>query len=503
VRRVFTGWSRLSRHRLFAVVLLLGLAVRVITMLGFPPAIWFGGDSASYLGTALRLTPAVSRVSGYGVMLFILRPVHSFAAVTAVQHLMGLAIAVMLYAVARRYRVPGWAATLATLPVLFDAYELQLEQEILPSVPFGFLVMLAVTLTLWWRAEQPAWAMVTAGVLLAISATIWPVGLALLIVFLAYLLLRRVGWRRIAASAAACAVPLAGYALWFNLAYHHWGLTFSDGIFLWSRTMTFANCQVIHPPASEQALCPRQPVASRPAAGTFIWEPGSPLDSLPPPKFSYRNNALAMDFALRAIAAQPGGYASSVAHDVGLSFTWNRPVYPSAHLLHRYDFRYATSHWISPAFIAARGHTVASDQLAYGGVTSTRAVAPFAGWLRAYQRYVYLRGTLLAGILLVGLAGIVRAWSGGRIRRLAGWGGPGLFPWLSAWVLLVVPVVTADFDLRYVLISVPVACLAAVLTFARAEQPALAGSPAPGSPLAEHGKDPASQGAASESQAGH
>ena len=80
-----------------AVAFILGLAVRVITMLGFPPAIWFGGDSASYLSTALYHAPGTSRLSGYGIMLFVLHPFHSFAVVTAVQHLLGLAVATKFY----------------------------------------------------------------------------------------------------------------------------------------------------------------------------------------------------------------------------------------------------------------------------------------------------------------------------------------------------------------------------------------------------------------------
>ena len=125
--RAAAAWSALGRHRLFAAVFGLGLAARLITMLGFPPAIWFGGDSASYLSTALYHVPGVSRLSGYGVFLFVLRPFHSFAVITAVQHLMGLAIGVMIYALLRRYGLPGWGATLAAVPVLLDAYEIQLE----------------------------------------------------------------------------------------------------------------------------------------------------------------------------------------------------------------------------------------------------------------------------------------------------------------------------------------------------------------------------------------
>jgi hypothetical protein len=96
--------------------------------------------------------------------------------------------------------------------------------------------------------------------------------------------------------------------------------------------------------------------------------------------------------------------------------------------------------------------------------------------MRGYQRFVYLRGTLLGVLLLIGLGGIVRSWRGGGFRRLDGWGGPGLFPWVASVTLLLVPVMTADFAQRYVLIGVPVICLAAGLAFARRD---------PGAPQAQ------------------
>ncbi len=474
--RLADGRSFLGRHLLFTIVFSLGLALRVITMLGFPPAIWFGGDSASYLSTALYHAPGTSRLSGYGFVLFVLSPFHSFAVVTAVQHLMGLAVGVMIYALLRRYGLPGWGATLAALPVLLDAYQIELEHTILPSATFGFLVMVAVTLTLWWRDARPLWATATAGLILAAAATLWPVGLPLLIVFLLYLAVRRVGWRAFGAAALAGAIPLAGYLLWFQGVYGRFAFSNSDGIYLWSRTMTFANCAVIKPPADVLALCPRQPVAQRPAASTFIWEGNSPLNSVPGPKFSVRKNALAMSFALRAIAAQPGGYLTDVAHDALLAFYWNNPDHPSLAMAQRYEFAYATKHWISPSYPLGKDRTVASDQLRYGGVTSTRAVGPFAGWLRGYQRFAYLPGTLLGVLLLAGLGGIVWSWRGGGFRRLDGWGGPGLFPWVASVTLLLVPVMTADFSERYLLIAMPVICLAAALAFAR---------PGPGAPRRE------------------
>jgi len=144
----------LVRNWVFFLVLTLGLALRVLTMLGFPPAIWFAGDSIVYVKTALTHIPSVSRQGGYSVMLAALKPLHSFAVVTTVQHLMGLAMGVMTYALLRKYRLPRWGAALATTPILLDAYAIQLEQEVLPDVLFAFLAVTAIALLLGWPAAK-------------------------------------------------------------------------------------------------------------------------------------------------------------------------------------------------------------------------------------------------------------------------------------------------------------------------------------------------------------
>ena len=146
--------ERARRHWLFAIALAGAVAIRVLVMVAFRPVMWFGGDSASYLSTGLRLIPDPSRVGGYGFGLWVLRPLHSFVAVAAVQHAMGVAMGVLIYLLARRYGLPAWAATLATLPVFFDAYQLQLEQDLLPDVPFAFLVVLALYLLLRVPGER-------------------------------------------------------------------------------------------------------------------------------------------------------------------------------------------------------------------------------------------------------------------------------------------------------------------------------------------------------------
>ena len=457
------------RHWLFGLALAGAVALRVLAMLAFRPIMWFGGDSASYLATGLRLIPDPSRVGGYGFMLWALRPLHSLALVAAVQHLMGIVIGVLIYLLARRHGLPAWVATLAAVPVLFDAYELQLESDAVPDIPFGLLVVIALYLLLRPPGERRPARVVPAAFLLGVSAILWPVGLVLLAILLAVLLAalagRRAGVLAVAAAILAGAVPVAGYAAWFDLHEHQFSLTRSDGVFLWSRTMLFANCAVIRPPADERTLCPS--AEPRIAASLYIWDGNSPLLRMPGGRFSARTNALALNFALRAIAAQPGGYATAVGHDFALSFAWNRPVHPDAGIVDRYLFSDATTAWVPATMRTPGGGTVASDQAAYdggplwvNGAAPTRAVQPFASWLVSYQRYAYLPGTLLGVILLGGLVTMIV-----RRRALGG------LPWAFAVAILLVPPMVADFDLRYLVPAVPVACLAAALAFAPRPSP--------------------------------
>jgi hypothetical protein len=458
VRLAPMSWAAgARRHWLFGLVLAAAVALRVLAMLAFRPVMWFGGDSASYLATGLRLIPDPSRVGGYGFLLWALRPFGSFAVLAAVQHLMGLAIGVMIYHLARRHRLPAWAAALAATPVLFDAFELQLESDVVPDVSFGLMVFIALYLLLRSPGERRPAVTAGAAFALGVSAILWPVGLALLAVLLVALLIRRVGVTALVAAVIAGAVPVAGYAGWFDLHEHQFTLTRSDGVFLWSRTMSFADCAVIKPPLDERFLCP--PSGPRLAASLYIWDGNSPLLREPGGRFSARTNALALNFALRAIAAQPGGYLTAVGHDFLLSFYWERPVHPDAGIVDRYQFGFADTAWVPATMRTPGGGTVAGDQAAYAGHPSpTRSVAPFDSWLVTYQRYVYLRGTLL-GVLLLAAAG-------GLIARRRAF--PGGLPMAFAVTILLVPPLIADFDLRYLVPAVPAACLAAALAFAPA-----------------------------------
>jgi 4-amino-4-deoxy-L-arabinose transferase-like glycosyltransferase len=83
---------------------------------------------------------------------------------------MGLGIAVMIYALARhRFGVPAWLAVLATVPVLYDGFEIQLEHLIMADVPYLFLLTLAVTLLMWNPAGPSMRTSVLIGLLLGIG----------------------------------------------------------------------------------------------------------------------------------------------------------------------------------------------------------------------------------------------------------------------------------------------------------------------------------------------
>jgi hypothetical protein len=464
----------LARNWVFSAAFAAGLGLRVITMLGVPPAIWFAGDSIAYVHTALTHVNSLSRQSGYSLMLLLLEPLHSFAVVTTVQHLMGLAIGVMIYALLRRHRLPRWGATLAALPVLLDAYQIQLEQEILPDLLFAFLVMAAVTLLGWWHgAERPAWAAAAAAALLGYAAVCWPVGLPVLILAVAVLIIKRAGWRAVTAAVAAGAVPLVMYLAWYDRAHHRIAFNNSSGVFLWARTMTFADCAVIKPPPAERPLCPNQPLGHRMSASLWIWSKKSPIKQMGG-KFVGPTNALAGDFARRAILAQPLGYARAVADGFALTFSWDRPPHPNRQMSRRYQFGLAWNDW--DRGVRATQIILVQREYTGGHLARTHMVHPLSTIMIAYQRVMYLRGTMIGVLLLLGLGAVARAWLAGRYRRRRDGGGPALFPFLTGLAILLVPVMTADFSLRYVVPAVPAVTLAAAFWFQRPGEEAVSQS---------------------------
>ena len=446
-----------SGHRLFIIVLIPAVLLRADAELGYRWQAWFN-DSFEYVANTVHFNLDPTRVSGYSIWLKILQPFHSYALITILQHLMGLAVGVMVYALARhRYRAPAWLATLAAVPVLYDGFEIQLEHLILSDVPFLFVIMLATTLLLWDPSGPSTRRCVVIGALLGIGAVLRSMGLPLLAVFAVYMIIRRFSWRKVGATAAACMVPVLAYAGGFDLQHGQFAMSDSTGVFLYSRVMTFAECSKIHPPADELFLCTSVPPGQRMIAQDYIWTAASPLHRMPS-LFSPVPNQLAENFAIRAIEAQPLGYAEAVFHDTWMVFGWKRIKFPQAATYDEYLF--GTQSLPVPLWDDANLGRYTSYAAAYvQGNPLTQVVDPFAVIIRDYQKYVWLPGSVYGVILLAGLAGIVLAWR----RR----GGEALLPWTISLAMIVVPAATAEFDYRYVLPAVPFACLAAVMAYSR------------------------------------
>jgi hypothetical protein len=454
-RRGRGPWELVRRHPAFSVIIATAALLRLFAMLGYQPVMFFN-DSFDYLHVATDPYPHPLRPDGYAFLLWAFKPFHSFALVAAVQHLMGLAMGVMIYALLRRrFRLPGWGAALAAAPVLLDAYQLQLEHLVLSDTMFTFLVMSAVTLLLWH--DRPTWKIAAAvGLIIGMAWLTRSVGMPVLLGVLVYMLIRRSGWKLMAATLAACMLPVLAYMGWYRADSGKFAITESNGIFLYARVYKFADChQMKDLPVSEYPLC-TEPANRLPNSQDGIWNAQSPLNRYTGQRFSPENNALSNDFAKRAIIAQPFDYVKVVAHDFFRVFRWKRTVFPDKATYSQYEFG-KTSKPL-PKWRMDNNSIASVEAQSYErGNAQTRVVEPFAGVARGYQDVFYLRGTMVGMILLVGLAGLVPLW-----RRF---GAEGLLPWTLATGLLLAPAATAEFDYRYVLPAVPLAALAAGLAF--------------------------------------
>jgi hypothetical protein len=198
----------LRRHWLAAALLAAGLVLRVLAQLAYRPALFYI-DTTRYLYNAEGMDPV-----GYKGPLRAILLVANFDAVAAVQHLLGLAMAVVIYLLLLRRGVPRWLAALAIAPVLLDAYQLQQEQAVMPGTWFEALIVAGLAILLWQR--RTSWrAVVAGGIVLGTSATFAQVGEALILPAVIYLLVEGGGWRqaigKAAALCAAFALPILAY----------------------------------------------------------------------------------------------------------------------------------------------------------------------------------------------------------------------------------------------------------------------------------------------------
>lgn len=465
----------LRGHPALVVAVILGAVLRVLVGVGYGAAFFVWPDSGVYLSGARTWVPGQIWPFGYSVPLALLRTTGWIGSVAAVQHLAGLALAVLLYAVLHRAGLPRWLATLAVLPILLDAQEIVLEHYVLAETTFmvaavGALLLLTVARApgggLRLGAARPAvWRLVAAGVLLAYAALTRTAGLPILVLPLLYLLIRRVGWLRLAAFAISLAIPLLGYVVWYHADHGVYGFNQTQGRFLWARTTSFVDCSRLNLTPAERSLCPPGAPNHRLQPDKYLWEP----------PYSPMNKPASVDplyqaFAVKAILAQPVGYATAVARDTYhffdpawrmpgrttcVSRRWQLPAGPTG--LPSCRPKLANQDFSTTVF-AADGSLRATPN-APVGMRST----PLTRALHAYSVGATTPRLLLlaASMLAVGLALL-------RPRRIGWPGATGLLFVLTGAGLILVAIATAAIDPRYAAPSLPMVFPGAALVAWRA-----------------------------------
>jgi putative flippase GtrA len=418
-RRRLPSVPALRGHALFGLFFGAGLVLRILMQVGFRPAFAWP-DSARYLYSALILRPDTYRPSGYSLFLRLVPYWKHLWPVSLVQHLLGLAMAVAIYAFLRRRGVPGWGAALASAPILLDPWQITLEHDVLSDVLFEAL-LLAGCLLLTWRRRIGMAEALAAGAVFGIATTVRSVGLLLLVPVVLAVLLGQARWRHAVAVVAMFVLPIAGYTVWFNSAYGSFSLSDAQNRQLYGRVATFVHCPGLTLPGNEERLCPRKPVDQRPGPGFYTWNARSPLASYRPTPGHTRNADL-RDFTLRVLTHQPGAYAVTVGGDFLRGFAVSRGTigYPvmEPKLVPRVHARY--------------------------GVTE-QVDAGLSTFLRRYGTHFWFPGPLFGLALLSALlavCGVGRARRSGQRSAVALFGG-------STLAVLVLAVAAAQFSWRY------------------------------------------------------
>ena len=134
---------------MLVILLTAGVGLRVITQIAYRPALFYI-DSYKYLTGSGGIDP-----EGYRFLMAPILWAGNLAVVPALQHLLGLAMGLAIYTVLIRRGAPRWAGALAAAPVLLDAYQLQMEQTIMPDVLFEAFIVAGLTILLWTPRPEP------------------------------------------------------------------------------------------------------------------------------------------------------------------------------------------------------------------------------------------------------------------------------------------------------------------------------------------------------------
>jgi hypothetical protein len=402
-------WARtrrtVARHWPFLIVLAVGLALRVVAQVAYRPAL-LSIDSYRYLDLVRTTNPAKSQTLGYVFFLWPLVKVGNLFVVAFAQHAIGLGIAVAIYLLCMRYGVSRWLATLATVPILLDAYQLQIEQNIMSETLFEALLVGGL-LALLWNRRPSTRALVIGGLLLGLSVPVRVVALPVVVPAMIFAFVCGPGgWRRLARAAIvaiAFLLPVVAYIGYYRSQAGDWGLTTSDARALYGRAAQIVDCSSLELPSYERPLCPKEPLGKRIGIDYYAHTyPVADLVTVPP---GQTLNDVVRDFSRRVFKHQPLDLIHGVAIDFLKGFRWDRTNARGDVAVERWQFQ---KHWPYYQY----DPKAATER--WGGGSPT-VLEPLASFLRAYQLSVgYTPGPVL---LLAFLGGVLAGCGVYRARR--------------------------------------------------------------------------------------
>jgi hypothetical protein len=445
-------------HWLFAAFLTAGLALRVVAFLAYWPAL-FSPDARLYFETSEKLEPSRLWPIAYPAFLRFVEAVGELWTIPLVQHLLGLAVAVLLYALLLRLDVRPTFAALATLPLLLDAYWLNVEEYVLSETIFGLFLVGGIAALLWNRplgigAAALSAALLTSAALTRVVGILAFVPALVGLVLLTWRLAPRQRIYRLLAFGGVAAVLLGGYALWFHSLYGSYSIAGSTGRRIYGRVAPWVDCSKFEVPAVERPLCPAQPIGSRPRPYELVWSESSPITQLDPPPGTTRN-ALAASFSRRAIIREPMAYAKAVGSDFLRAFAPTKSTSSQTHRVEQWRFQ---TRFPIPGYPRSWS---SSPPPQYRDGERGDVRGSLASFLRSYQRFGYAPGPLLALGVLAALAALIGLGGAGRSKLR--WPA-----FLFAGVALAVclgSVILVAFSWRYQLPQVLLLPAAAVLGF--------------------------------------
>ena len=393
------------QHWPFLVILVLGLALRVVTQIAYRPALLYI-DSYRYLDLVRTTNPAKTQTLGYVFFLWPVVKLGNLFVVSALQHLMGLGIGVAIYVLCMRYGVSRWLAAAAAAPVLLDAYQIQIEHTVMSETLFEVL-LIGGLLALLWQRRPSTRALLIGGVLLGLSVPVRIVALPIVAPAMLFAFVSGPGgWRRLSRAAIvglAFALPVVAYMGYYRSQAGIWGLTTSDARAMYGRAAQIVDCKTIEIPEFERPLCPVEPLGKRLGIDYYAHTyPVADLVTVPP---GQTLNKVVRDFSRRVFKQQPLDFLHGVTVDFLKAFRWDRVDARGDVPVSRWQFQ---KRW------PFREYDPAAATARWGGGPPT-VVQPLASFLRGYQLSVgYTPGPLVAVALL---AGITAGFGIGNARR--------------------------------------------------------------------------------------